>query len=314
MRLPPITSRRASEWAGLGSLPRKTLMEVFPLSPSDVKRGALSGCTLRRALRKWLGWEARAPHPVLRGSLIDRAVQVHLQNAAAGIDASAEVSAAEVWTHYATIRDGYHEFPSEADQLGFLAETEGHAINVLRALRLEERTILGVQARCLLWIGNGDSPEVPDDIAKLECPEDWVIGFADWIEVIPGSKRVRVVDLKVTSSPVRSSGTVGPHRLQLLTYAGAELQKGLDVAEVALAQYIPKEGRFQDPWPSEAPGALDLEHVVRIYRSVRDHYLSVIEGKADFLVPMRGDSGCTDYGCWYYRRCPYGLGEGKMDV
>lgn len=289
-------------------------MDVFPLSPSDVKRGALSGCTLRRALRKWLGWSVRAPHPVLRGTLIDRALQLHLENARAGIDASPEVSAAEVWTHYPTIRDSYHEFPSEADQLGFLSETEGHAINVLRQLKLEERTIVGVQKRCLLWIGDGESPEVPDDLAQLQQREHWVLGYADWIEVVPGSKRVRVVDLKVTSSPVRSEHTVGAHRLQLLTYAASEKQAGLDVAEVSLAQYVPKEGRILEPWPSESPGALDVEQVVRIYRSVRDHYLSVIEGRADLLVPMRGDSGCTDFGCWYYRRCPYGLGEGKMDV
>jgi hypothetical protein len=269
---------------------------VFPLSPSSLTWGLQKGCTLQRALGKGTSVSVRPNKYVFRGSLIDHAHQRYLVALQRGEHIEEEELLEALYEEYTASRADYEPTPQ-----GWVDEVAGLLLELVR--QHPDIRPASVQQEHYLYIGDSmEAPDFPRERPVGLGARDWVYGLSDWTEEKPGGREVW--DLKVLAKPLKD---VGRYRLQLYTYAAALWQAGHDVKGVALCQFHWKSKRIREV--SENFTLRDYDRVIQIYRQARDHYLSVIEGKADFIIPYRATGKCSAYDCMSYHQCPLGGGR-----
>ena len=303
-----VRSARDEVFESLGEPSVEQMLSIFPLSASAVTWGIDKGCSLKRALKKWWGIKGLMPAPVLRGALVDAAITGMLQRKLDGKPFDEDAMADDIYNKYADSK-GDFDLSGIRDIGDYLETVRRLTSGLVSRHKLWQVQPLSVQEKIWLYIGHKESVLPVEGDASPPDIQDWVIGYLDWVEQrITGRK---VVDLKVTSSPVTSSNSgAGKYKLQAHTYPSAYRQRGIDVPRTGLLQLHP--GRMTKHETDEDHTQSDYRRVIQKYRQVRDHYLGVIKGRQDFLIPYNGYGECTDRRCSLYQRCP--MGGGRIEV
>lgn len=269
-------------------LGERSIMGVFPLSPSGVVWGRQSGCDLPRILRKAYGFTVKMPDFVFMGSIVDRMVEEQLR---------ANLSGTEPGDIEQIGYEHFFENKASYDEVGDGFADEAVGVGLAAVEHFRDVVPSSVQRPMPLYIGAG-SAEIPAD-SPSENP-DWVWGFSDWTTLGPGSAS-SVHDLKCRARTVKY---VSKDSLQLFTYASSIYQSGEDVRQVHVEQINKKSKQLVTA--SSDFTAADYERTIQIYREARDQYLALERGERDLLIPYRGAGKCSNWSCHYYDGCPLG--------